>query len=170
MDEAAITRYITETFAGIDLVVGSQEGGAPEIAWGDSFFFYDPDRTLPPDRRMPFATIVTKDYGDFDRASNLDRPGVFRLNIGLSRERYISLFGPAPRGAGADGVVETGHDFAALDQILPHPVYAPMYWVCVLSPSEATFQRVQPLLAEAYDLAVSKYTRRMERGTPDAEA
>jgi hypothetical protein len=34
----------------------------------------------------------------------------------------------------------------------------------VLNPSQATFQTVvQPLLAEAYDLAVSKYTKRAAR-------
>ncbi len=34
MDEASITRYITGTFAGVDVVVAS----------GASFFFYDPAR------------------------------------------------------------------------------------------------------------------------------
>jgi hypothetical protein len=36
-----------------------------------------------------------------------------------------------------------------------------MLWVCVLNSSNETFEtRVKPLLAEAYDLAVSKYQRR----------
>ena len=48
----------------------------------------DPDRGLQDEQRFPFATIVTKDYGDFDNASSLNREGVFRLNLGLSRERY----------------------------------------------------------------------------------
>lgn len=87
MDEAAITRYIATTFAGVDVVVASKEIGAPEIAWGDTFFIYDPDRNLDDARRFPYATIVTKDYGEFDNASNLDRPGVFRLNIGVCKER-----------------------------------------------------------------------------------
>ena len=87
MDEASITRYIADTFAGVDVVVASCETGAPEVAWGDTFFSYDPDRDLEPKHRLPFATIVTKDYGDFDRASNLNRPGVFRLNIGVSKSR-----------------------------------------------------------------------------------
>src|SRR4029077_2765574 len=61
LDEAAITRYIEITFDGVDVVVASQENGAPEIAWGDSFFIYDPERNLPDTKRFPFATIVTKD-------------------------------------------------------------------------------------------------------------
>ncbi len=111
MDEAAITRYIATELSGVDLVVASREGGAPEIAWGDAFFIYDPDRDLDDVRRFPFATIVTKDYGDFDNASNLDRPGVFRLNIGVSKDTFATLFG-----------TEGEYDFAALDRIMPHPV------------------------------------------------
>ncbi|MGH2370118.1 MAG: DUF6194 family protein, partial [Chloroflexota bacterium] len=64
----------------------------------------------------------------------------------------------------AAGVVDTGHDFTVLDQLLPHPVYAPMSRVCVLKPSDATFQAARPLLAEAYDLAVRRHARRVARG------
>ena len=126
MDEASITQYITDTFEGVDVLVASREVGSPEVAWGDSFFIYDPGRQLPPARQFPFATIVTKDYGDFDCASQLNRPGVFRLNIGVSKETYRSLFGPQPSSPPAGSAVGTGHDFTALDQLLPHPVYAPM--------------------------------------------
>jgi hypothetical protein len=148
MDEAAIVRYITETFDGLDVVEAS----------GDTFFFYDPGRKLPQNKRLPFATLVTSDK--YDRASDLDRPSVFRLNVGVGRDTYRSLFGPPPPWPEPGGAVATGHDFTALDQILPHPVYAPMSWVCVLNPSAATFQQVRTLLAEAYDLAVRRYPKR----------
>jgi hypothetical protein len=108
--------------------------------------------------------MVTKDYGDFDNASNLNRPSVFRLNIGVSKETYRSLFGPKFTGRGGPpapspgSAVATGHEFTALDQILPHPIYAPQSWVSILNPSDETCQsRVQPLLADAYDQAVRKY-------------
>ena len=148
MDQAGITRFITTTFAGVDPDVGSEEAGSPEVAWGDTFFIYDPDRSLEGARRFPFATIVTKDYGDFDNASNLDRPGVFRLNIGVSKETYASVF-----DAG------TEHDFTALDRLMPHPVYGHYHWICVLNPSEATFETLKPLLLEAYQRAVERYPR-----------
>jgi hypothetical protein len=148
MDQAAITSFITTTFAGVDAEVGSEEGGAPEVAWGDSFFIYDPDRTLEGARRFPFATIVTKDYGDFDNASDLDRLGVFRLNIGVSKDRYDSLF-----------AADAEHDFTALDKLIPHPVYGQYHWVCVLNPSETTFEALKPLIREAYDRAVERYSR-----------
>jgi hypothetical protein len=150
MDEAALTRYITETFAGVDLVVAS----------GNTFFFYNPDPTVPPDHRFPFVTLVTND--EYDQFSNLNRPDVYRLNIGVSKQTYRALFGapPARDGAAEDG----GHDFTALDQVMPHPVYGRQYWVCVLNPSATTFQdAVQPLLAEAYDQAVGKHTRHAAR-------
>jgi hypothetical protein len=134
----------------VDIVIASQEGGAPEIAWGDTFFIYDPERNLEDTKRFPFATIVTKDYGDFDNASNLDRPGVFRLNIGLSKATYDSLFGDAGEE----------HDFTALDRLLPHPVYGRNHWVCVLNPSDATFETLRPLLREAYDRAVARVPSR----------
>src|SRR5262245_42769429 len=152
MDEASIAQYITDTFDGVDVVVAS----------GDAFFFCDPGRTLPPDRRLPFATLVTDDR--YDNASQLSRPSVFRLNVGVSAATYRSLFGPQPSNPGAAGVVDTGHDFTALDQILPHPVYAPMSWICVLNPSDATFEAVRPLLAEAYDLAARRHATRAARG------
>ena len=149
MYEAGITQFIADTFQGVDVEVGSQEGGAPEIAWGDTFFIYDPDRNLEGARRFPFATIVTKDYGDFDNASRLDRPGVFRLNIGVSKETYTKLFGD-----------ETEHDFTGLDRLMPHPVYARNHFVCVLNPSDSTFESIKPLLAEAHGIAVSRLERR----------
>jgi hypothetical protein len=159
MDEASITQYITNTFDGVEVFVASQETGAPEAAWGDTFFFYDPDRKLSPDSRFPFVTIVTKDYGDLDCASNLNRPGVFRLNIGVSRETYRSLFGSPTFPSDAGGVVESGYDFTALDQVMPHPVYGTMHWVCVLNPSAATFGAVRPLLAEAYERSARKHAK-----------
>jgi len=147
MEEKEIIQYIAESFDGVDVVTGT-EG----VALGDTFFIYDPERNLEPKRQFPFATIVTKDYGDFDNASNLNRPGVFRLNIGLSRDAYRDRFGPHPSPAD-----NTGHDFTVLDQLIPHPVYATQSWVSVLNPSTQTFEAIKPLLAEAYDMAMKRH-------------
>lgn len=149
MDEASITNYIATTFKGVDVVVSSEEIGAPEISWGDSFFIYDPDRNLDDARRFPFATIVTKDYGEFDNASKLDRPGVFSLNIGVSKETFAELFGN-----------ESKYDFTALDRLMPHPVYGRNHFVCVLNPSDSTFESIKPLLEEAHGIAMGRVERR----------
>ena len=150
MNQDAIIQYITDTFTGLDLLRPTDGPGA-----GDTFIYYDPQRNLDPARRMPFATIVTKDYGDFDNSSQLNRPDVFRLNIGVSRDTFRALFGYAP---GEDDTTGADYDFAALDRLMPHPVYAPQAFVCVLNPSPATFEAVKPLLAEAYTRAAAHHT------------
>ena len=33
---------------------------------------------------------------------------------------------------------------------MPHPLYAPMHWVCILNPSQESFQSIGPLLKEAH--------------------
>ena len=147
METSAISNHITSTFAGIH----------PVSAWGEISFFYNPGRKLP--RGIYFATLKDKD-GTNDRASQLDRHGVFRLNIGISKATYRSIFGVHPTRPEAGGVVGTGHDFTVLDKLLPHPVYAWMSWVCVLNPSAETFKALESLLAEAYDLAVGKFAKR----------
>jgi Family of unknown function (DUF6194) len=144
VDQEAIIRYVAETFAGVEIARPTDGPGA-----FDTFFMYDPEGNLDAKQKFPFATIVTKDYGDFDNTSQLDRPGVFRLNIGLSRTTFISLF---PSDA-------TGFDPAALDQLMPHPVYASQSWVSVLNPSAETFERLKPLLAEAYSRAAGRRVR-----------
>lgn len=157
MDEAAVTRYIVETF----------DGSVTAAEWGDLFFFYNPDQTLPKD--IYFATLKTSD-DDYDHASNLDRPGVYRLNIGVSKETFLALFGQKPQKLGAGDGSDIGGDFTVLDQLLPHPVYASMGWVCILNPGDETFRHtVQPLLAEAYAVAVGKFAKRARQGSQVAE-
>src|SRR5262245_42742346 len=139
MDETSISQYITDTFAGVDVVEAS----------GNRFFFYDPDH------KFPFATLVTNDQDD--QASNLNRPSVFRLTLGASKQTYQPFVGSQTAPAGEGEGPGSGHDFTVLDRrIMPHPVYAKMYWGCFLNPSAETFPAVRPLLAEAYELSVRK--------------
>ncbi|HZO25866.1 MAG TPA: DUF6194 family protein [Chloroflexota bacterium] len=148
MEQETLAQYIADTFDGVDIVTAD----------GNSFFFYNPGGSDPPDHRFPFATLVTNDL--YDQESNLNRPGVYRLNLGVSRQSFQGLFGdqPAPPG---DDPGASAYDFAALDTIMPHPVYGQQFWICVLSPGDATFEAVKPFLAEAYDRAVR---RRQNRG------
>lgn len=149
LDVDAVSRHIVDTLPGVDLLIASKEGGAPEVAWGDHFYFYDPDRVLEPNKKFPFATIVIKDYPGFDEASNLDRPGVYRLNIGVSRATFERLF-----------QADATHDVAQLDRLIPHPVYAKNHWVSVLNPSQSTVDSLLPLLVEAHGIAKARYQRR----------
>jgi len=115
---------------GVEVVVAGPDNGAPEAAWGDVFFSV-------PGERMPFATIVKRDYPG-DESSRLDREGVFRLNLGIGRDALRERF---PAG--------TEHDPAALDRLFPHPVYAGHGWVSVLNPV-TTSDEVRGLILAAH--------------------
>lgn len=159
MTESEIVAFVTGTFEGVDVVVASADNGAPEAAWGDTFFFYDPSGDIPADRRFPFATIVVHDYEGFDTASNLDRPGVFRVNAWVGKETFDGLFGGSGRGGGTGD----DHDFTALDTPLPHPIYGAQSWVSILNPGPATDDLAKSLLAEAHQRAVARHERRASR-------
>jgi hypothetical protein len=150
MDQDAIIHYVLENLTGITLLRPSEGPGA-----GDTFIYYDPRGDLDAKHQMPFATIVTKDYHGFDESSQLDRPDVFRLNIGVSRETFRALFGHLPNEESAES-----YDFAALDRVMPHPAYGRQSWVSILNPSPETFETVKPLLAEAHSIVATRYAKR----------
>ncbi|PXY20988.1 DUF6194 family protein [Prauserella muralis] len=154
MNASELTRHLAATFEGVRVLEHA----------GDSFLVYDPDGDLPNERMFPFVTVVAGDT--YDTASALDRPGAYRLNIGVTKATYTARFGAPPTERGEGGVLDTGFDYAERDQLLPHPVYASQYWVCVVSPSDETLEAVRPLLTEAYEFAARKYAnQRARRGT-----
>ncbi len=133
MDETTILDYITTNYPGVEMI----------SAYGYQMFFYGSDR------KLSFATVISSDT-EYDHISNLDRPGVYRLNIGISRESFQAMFPSAETEA---------YDYTALDTIMPHPEYAKQHYVCVLSPSETTFEKVRGLLTEAYERAARRTAR-----------
>ena len=139
-DPEAITREILERYP---------ETGVAE-AMGATFFSLD-------EKHWPnYATIVTTDEHDEGAPSDLARPGVFRLNVGVGRATFERLVGSID-----------GPDYAALDRLLPHPVYAKQLWISILNPSDATFRDVVlPLIDEAHDrLAKSRARRQPDQQT-----
>jgi hypothetical protein len=134
-------------------MMASQGTGAPEVAWGDWFIFYDREGETPPDRRFPFATIVTKDYDGFDMFSELNRPGVFRLNIAVGRRRFEDLMGYPPAGHAKKQHL---FDYTAQDCLLPHPVYGSQGWVSILNPGDKTSEQAKSLLTEAHARATER--------------
>jgi hypothetical protein len=155
---------LVSSLPGVAIVTASQANGAPEAAWGDSFFFYDPDDD-DANRRMPFATIVTQDYDGWDTASDLNRPGVFRLNIAIGRTAFEKLTGYPP---GEHETRPVRLDYTALDRLIPHPAYAAQAWVSILNPGEATAGQARALLTDAHARAVRRHDRRRsgKRGVP----
>ncbi|MFY0679899.1 MAG: hypothetical protein JXR13_04925 [Thalassovita sp.] len=144
----------------LDALLQRFEGVTVVEAWGETSLFYNPGNQLP--RGVYFATIKEKN-GDNDRASDLDRAGVFRLNIGTTRPLFLEHFGPPPPRPGKGGVVEGPWDFTALDRLTPHPVYGWMSWVAVLNPTKERFDEIQPLIDAAYGKATASFAKRIKR-------
>ena len=145
-----------ESLPGVVVMTADEASGAPASAWGDSFFYYDPDDD-DANRRMPFTTIVVSNYPGFDEASELDRPGVHRLNIAVGRAVYAELLGHTPD----EHAARSGdYDYAELDRILPHPIYASQAWVSILNPGERTGDQARALISAARDLAAQRHDRR----------
>lgn len=156
MTEAEIIEYVSG-LPGVVTFTASEENSAPEVAWGDTFFFYDPERDQPANQRLPFATLVVSDYPGWDTESDLDRDGIFRVNIAIGRSDFERLFGYAPKEHAAH---HSDFDYAATDILIPHPTYASQRWVAILNPGERTRIQLTSLLDNAHRLAVQRHTRR----------
>jgi hypothetical protein len=95
-----------------------------------------------------FATIVTTD--EHDDASDLSRPGAFRLNIGVGAPTFNRLAAGNPEP-----------DFTAADRIVPHPVYAAQHWISIVNPSAAILETdLLPLLDEAHARLAAQEARK----------
>jgi len=139
-DPEAITRQVLERYPETVVAEGM----------GATFFSLD-------EKHWPnYATIVTTDEHDEGAPSDLARTGVFRLNVGVGRATFERLVGSID-----------GPDYAALDRLLPHPVYAKQLWISILNPSDATFRDVVlPLIDEAHDrLAKTRARHRTDQQT-----
>lgn len=133
MNQADVERFV----AGLDNV-------QREDNFGYAFFF------VGDDHRIPFVSISDSD-NDYDRVSKLDRKGVFRINIGVSRETYNTLFPdpPAP-----------DLDYSLLDTFLPHPEYARQHFICILNPVRENAEAAVRYIVEAHALAASRLSRK----------
>ncbi|ALR11853.1 hypothetical protein MYCSP_10765 [Mycobacteroides saopaulense] len=124
IDEGAVIEYIITTFPDLQ----------HEVVQGNWFFFRGDDR------QVPVITLMSNEA--FDTYSDLGRPAVYRLNIGVGGDTFANIAG------GCDVSVEV--DYTEFDRILPHPEYGGAKWICVVNPGEDTFADVvRPLLAEA---------------------
>jgi hypothetical protein len=135
-DPDTITDNITSTFLDVDVVSID----------GMRFFSIDPEKHWP-----NFATLVWSD--DTDQVSDLSRPGVFRLSMGVNRPTLERVAAAEPKP-----------DYTALDRVVPHPDYARQHWVAILNPSDSTFAEVVvPLLAEAHQRLAAQRARHPRR-------
>ncbi len=139
-------------------ILAGYGGVVPIATWGETSFFYNPSRALA--RGAYFCTLKDHD-GENDRASALNREGVYRLSFGVAPTTYVRLFGARPTRPAKGGVVAGDWDFTALDRLMPHPVYAWMGWLSILNPTRDRFDALRPLLGEAHRRARDALIRRL---------
>lgn len=127
-----IEKYIVEHFANV----------TTSENYGYKFFFYGDDQ------RIPFVTLATTD-NEHDSISNLNRPGVFRINLGVTKATFSSLFDDT----------STTWDFKTLNTIMPHPDYAAQHFVCVLNPEGQILDQTLEMIDEGYNIAKKRFDR-----------
>ncbi|MDF3131249.1 DUF6194 family protein [Kiritimatiellaeota bacterium B1221] len=119
----------------------------PQVTRADNFgyalFFY---RT---DQMTPFVSIADTD-NEYDDVSDLNREGVFRLNIGIESDTYQKLI--------AQKDDET--DYTQKNVFIPHPHYAAQKFICILNPEGDQFEETKRLIREAHELAKRRYSER----------
>lgn len=115
--------------------------------FGYTFFF------VGDDHRLPFVTLVNSDY-DYDNVSNLNREGVFRVNIGINKETFKNLIGES----GSESV-----DYSVLNVFLPHPDYAKQNFICILNPSGENIETTKKLIEEAHAIAAARLRRKAKK-------
>jgi Family of unknown function (DUF6194) len=129
-----------------------------EPYYSERAVFYNPGDVAP----LGTVLCAIKDHdGPNDRASLLSRPGVYRFAFGMTPGAYERRFGTPPRRPRkGEPLALPGHDLTRLDALTPHPVYAWMRWVQILSPTPARFAELRPLLGEFLDTVRLKWRRR----------
>ncbi len=140
INESTIETYLLKTYKHIN----------PVNSWGERSYFVNPEMKLK--RGSYFATVKSKD-GENDKASHLNRVGVFRLNIGLTPQKYEEMFGLRPVRPPKGGIVEGNFDFQALNIFMPHPVYGWGGWIAINNPDEYNFEKSKEYLDIAYEKA-----------------
>ena len=148
--EKTIETYILETYKHIN----------PVNSWGEKSYFVNPEQKLK--RGSYFATVKSKD-SENDLASYLNRSGVFRLNIGLTTEKYEEIFGLRPSRPSKGGVVAGNYNFQALNILMPHPIYSWMGWIAINNPDRDNFAKCQAYLDIAYEKALQATMKKLKR-------
>lgn len=132
--------------AEVEAFIEAMENVEREENFGYIFFF------VGDDHRLAFVTIGQAD-NEFDKVSNLDREGVFRINIGIGKESFSVLLGDtSPEDV----------DYSALNVFMPHPHYAKQRFVSILNPAGENVEVTKKLILEAHAIAAARAARRSD--------
>ncbi|WP_287804241.1 DUF6194 family protein [Diaphorobacter sp.] len=131
--------------------IANSGDGSPEMAWGDTFFYVRDNSGEP--KKMPFTTIVTKDYTGFDSESNLNRGSLYRLNIEIGKDKFEDLFGFKTNEFEDN---RSRFNFSSLNQLFPHPLYGSNGWVSIINPDADSAAKVNNLLDFSFERALRR--------------
>ena len=138
-------------------ILGNYQGVIVTDAYRERSFFYNPDGSLP--KGIYFATIKESD-GPNDKASNLDREGIYRLSLGVGKKQYQQLFGDIPKRPAKGEIVELDFDFTTTGILMPHPIYASLGWACINNPNSQNVDLLKQLLDISYQNVLIKFAKK----------
>lgn len=138
-------------------ILNNYQGVIVTDAYRERSFFYNPYGSLP--KGIYLATIKESD-GPNDKASHLDRDGIYRLSLGVGKKQYQLLFGEIPKRPAKGDIVELDFDFAITGIVMPHPIYAWLGWVCINNPNSENLDLVKHLLDISYQNTLAKFAKK----------
>lgn len=138
-------------------ILENYQGIIATNAYRERSFFYNPDGSLP--KGIYLATIKESD-GPNDKASHLDREGIYRLSIGIGKKHYQNLFGNVPQRPAKGGIVNLDYDFTSLEIFMPHPIYAWLGWIGINNPDNSNMDLLKHLLDISYQNVLTKFAKR----------
>ena len=136
-------------------LLGLDPGLVRQAYYGERSIFYNPGRAAPLGTIV--ASIKDRD-GPNDKAAELSRDGVFRFAFQIGHHEYVGRFGAVPPRPEKGQAVDVGRfDVTRLGELAPHPVYAWMRWVQILSLTRDQYDSLKPLLVESLDVVKAKW-------------
>jgi Family of unknown function (DUF6194) len=138
-------------------ILDNYQGVIVTDAYRERSFFYNPDSSLP--KGIYFATIKESD-GPNDKASNLDREGIYRLSIGVGKKQYQQLFDDVPARPAKGEILHLDFDFTNTGMFMPHPIYAWLGWVSINNPSIQNSDVLKHLLDISYQNVLIKFAKK----------
>ena len=131
----------------LETFISNLENVQQEENFGYLFYF------VGDDHRLPFVTIANSD-NEYDKVSNLSREGVFRINIGVSKETFQQLVGESSGEA---------LDYSVLNVFLPHPDNERQHFICILNRSGENVEVTKKLIGEAHSIAAARFQRKTQK-------
>lgn len=142
-------------------LLGLDPGLVRRAYYGERSIFYNPGGTAPLGTIV--ASIKDRD-GPNDKVADLSRPGVYRFAFQLSKDEYVQRFRSVPPRPPKGRAVDLGGvGVTRLGELAPHPVYAWMRWVQILSPTREQYEALKPLLLDSLDVVKAKWRKRKDR-------